>query len=234
MGGECRSFGVGSSSVPADPDEDPFQLATTVRKLNDGAPEVEPLTKTHAPEMFAVLPPTRAVHGRGSTGLARGVGQMLCAVGDAAVRRRARALVELGGARQSATSRAIGFVQATVREDGSALVAYVIAPVAQEQGFARGDHGDDRRKLRGDTARRGCAPAPIPAMPPPSRCFRPRFPGDAQEQQRRSNLRAARVKTLRMLARIVVAIFAAWYAVLGLFSLAFPGCLRELRRSRTR
>lgn len=39
--------------------------------------------------------------------------------------------------RETATARAIGFVQATVKEDGTALVAYVIIPAAQGRGFAR-------------------------------------------------------------------------------------------------
>ena len=39
--------------------------------------------------------------------------------------------------RETATQRAVGFVQATVKEDGTAFVAYVIAPGAQRKGFAR-------------------------------------------------------------------------------------------------
>ena len=39
--------------------------------------------------------------------------------------------------RERASAKAVGFVQATLREDGTTLIAYVIIPAFQRQGFAR-------------------------------------------------------------------------------------------------
>ena len=113
-------------------------LATTVRKLTTERLKLEPLTKAHAPEMFAAL---------SDPAIYRFMDEAPPDSLEALAQRYARLETRLSGdgrerwlnwvVRESATSRAIGFVQATVREDGSALVAYVIAPAAQGQGFAR-------------------------------------------------------------------------------------------------
>ncbi len=109
-----------------------------MRKLTTERLKLEPLTRAHAPEMFEAL---------SDPSIYRFMEEAPPESLEALAGRYARLETRLSAdgrerwlnwvVRESATSRAIGFVQATVREDGSALVAYVIAPPAQGQGFAR-------------------------------------------------------------------------------------------------
>lgn len=109
-----------------------------MRELRTARLVLEPLTRAHASEMFAVLSDPETF---------RFIDEQPPVSEEALAHRYARLESRLSSegrerwlnwiAREASTSKAIGFVQATVREDGSALVAYVIAPAAQRQGYAR-------------------------------------------------------------------------------------------------
>jgi RimJ/RimL family protein N-acetyltransferase len=99
---------------------------------------LEPQTRAHAPELFVALSDPR---------IYRYLDEEPQASVEAMAERFARLETRLSSdgrerwlnwvVREIATEKAVGFVQSSVREDGSALVAYVITPAAQGRGLAR-------------------------------------------------------------------------------------------------
>ena len=99
---------------------------------------LEPLTRRHAQEMFEALS-DRAIY--------RFIDEAPPASVDTLAVRYARLESRRSGdgrehwlnwvVREPASGRAIGFVQATVMESGTAFIAYVIAPSSQGQGYGR-------------------------------------------------------------------------------------------------
>lgn len=99
---------------------------------------LEPLLRGHAPEMFAAL---------ADPALYRYIEEAPPASLEALAERYARLESRRSGdgrehwlnwiARDTASGKAVGFVQATVQEDGTAFVAYVIAAPHQGRGLGR-------------------------------------------------------------------------------------------------
>jgi ribosomal-protein-alanine N-acetyltransferase len=109
-----------------------------LRKLTTKRLVLEPLRRAHAFEMFSAL---------SDPAIYRYIDEAPPASVEALAERYARLETRQsinGGerwlnwiVRETATQRAVGFVQATVKDDDTAFVAYVIAPEAQRKGFAR-------------------------------------------------------------------------------------------------
>ena len=109
-----------------------------LRKLTTKRLVLEPLMRAHAFEMFSAL---------SDPAIYRYIDEAPPATVESLAERYARLETRQSGngeerwlnwiVREAATARAVGFVQATVKEDGTAFVAYVIAPAAQGKGFAR-------------------------------------------------------------------------------------------------
>jgi RimJ/RimL family protein N-acetyltransferase len=109
-----------------------------VRKIASARLTLEPLTRAHAPEMFATLDDPAIYHF---------IDEAPPVSLEALAERYARLESRRSGdrrehwlnwvVRDSTSGKALGFVQATVAESGSAFVAYVIAPASQGHGFGR-------------------------------------------------------------------------------------------------
>lgn len=109
-----------------------------MRKLATERLVLEPLTRRHAPEMFEALS-DRAIY--------RYIDEAPPASVEALATRYTRLESRRSGdgrehwlnwvLREQASGKAIGFVQASVMEDGTAFVAYVVAPASQGKGYAR-------------------------------------------------------------------------------------------------
>ena len=109
-----------------------------MRELTTARLVLEPLTRRHAQEMFEALS-DRAIY--------RFIDEAPPASVDALAARYARLESRRSGDRREhwlnwvvrvpATGAAIGFVQASVMPDGTAFVAYVIAPSSQGRGYGR-------------------------------------------------------------------------------------------------
>jgi RimJ/RimL family protein N-acetyltransferase len=112
--------------------------ALKIRKLATPRLVLEPLVAAHAPEMFAVL---------SDAAIFRFMDEAPPASLEALADRYGRLETRLSGdgrerwlnwvVREKASAKAVGFVQATLREDGTTLIAYVITPAFQKRGFAR-------------------------------------------------------------------------------------------------
>lgn len=99
---------------------------------------LEPLVEAHAPEMFEAL---------ADPAIYRYIDEAAPVSVERLAQRYKRLESRLSGdesehwlnwvVRDTATRRALGFVQATVQRDGTAIVAYVIAPAHWGQGFGR-------------------------------------------------------------------------------------------------
>jgi RimJ/RimL family protein N-acetyltransferase len=109
-----------------------------MRKLSSPRLALEPLLRSHAEELFVAL---------GDARIYQYIDEEPAVSAQALAERYARLETRRSGdgtelwlnwaIREQATGAAIGFTQATVRRDGSAVVAYVISPSRWRQGFAR-------------------------------------------------------------------------------------------------
>jgi len=109
-----------------------------MRKLTTPRLSLEPLTREHAPELFAAL---------SDPAIYRYIEEKPPVSLDALAERYARLESRKSAdgrehwlnwaVREIASGAAVGFVQATAFKDRSAFVAYVIAPAYQKRGFAR-------------------------------------------------------------------------------------------------
>ena len=109
-----------------------------MRRLTSERLVLEPLTRLHAQEMFVALA-DRAIY--------RYIDEAPPASIEALATRYARLESRRSGdgrehwlnwvVREPASGRAVGFVQASVMDNGTAFVAYVIAPGSQGQGYGR-------------------------------------------------------------------------------------------------
>jgi len=109
-----------------------------MRSLDTDRLALEPLTRRHAAEMFEAL---------ADPALYRYIDEKQPVSLEALAARYGRLESRRSGdgrehwlnwvLREKASGKAVGFVQASVLEDGTAFVAYVVAPEHQRRGFGR-------------------------------------------------------------------------------------------------